>query len=204
MEQFEPREFARLVAEYAIRSSVLPPAALVMLMQDPAIDDARTAALRAQRVGAAVARAGPALPRTLRDRGAERLRPDRARRRSGRLDRSRLEGARATQARIGRPSACRVPTAGPERRWRPRRAGRSRRVGDLVVVGAAVGRGRDGRPRDSRRLAAHGRPRAHRRRGLRVDRGPGQRHDQPRRIEGLSRRGRGAAARASPPSKTRR
>jgi long-chain acyl-CoA synthetase len=38
MEQFEPEEFARLVAEFGIRSSVLPPAALVMLMQDPAVD----------------------------------------------------------------------------------------------------------------------------------------------------------------------
>ncbi len=37
MEQFEPAEFARLVREYGIRSSVLPPAALVMLLQDPAV-----------------------------------------------------------------------------------------------------------------------------------------------------------------------
>jgi acyl-CoA synthetase (AMP-forming)/AMP-acid ligase II len=34
MEQFEPAEFARLVARHGIRSSVLPPAALVMLMND--------------------------------------------------------------------------------------------------------------------------------------------------------------------------
>jgi acyl-CoA synthetase (AMP-forming)/AMP-acid ligase II len=38
MEQFEPREFARLVAQYEIRSSVLPPAAIVMLCNDPAIE----------------------------------------------------------------------------------------------------------------------------------------------------------------------
>jgi acyl-CoA synthetase (AMP-forming)/AMP-acid ligase II len=37
MQRFEPREFARLVAEHGIRSSVLPPAALVMLMEDPSI-----------------------------------------------------------------------------------------------------------------------------------------------------------------------
>ena len=34
MHQFEPKEFARLVREHAIRSSVLPPAALVMLLAD--------------------------------------------------------------------------------------------------------------------------------------------------------------------------
>jgi len=37
MERFEPREFARLVAAYGIRSSVLPPAALVMLANDETI-----------------------------------------------------------------------------------------------------------------------------------------------------------------------
>lgn len=37
MRSFEPREFARLCARYGIRSSVLPPAALVMLMEDPGI-----------------------------------------------------------------------------------------------------------------------------------------------------------------------
>lgn len=37
MERFEPREFARLVAQYGIKSSVLPPAALVMLANDEAI-----------------------------------------------------------------------------------------------------------------------------------------------------------------------
>jgi len=38
MEQFDTGEFARLVAQYEIRSSVLPPAALVMLCNDPAIE----------------------------------------------------------------------------------------------------------------------------------------------------------------------
>ena len=37
MEQFSPPEFARLVREHGIRSSVLPPAAMVMLLQDPAV-----------------------------------------------------------------------------------------------------------------------------------------------------------------------
>ncbi len=35
MERFEPVEFARLVREHGIRSSVLPPAAMVMLARDP-------------------------------------------------------------------------------------------------------------------------------------------------------------------------
>ncbi len=38
MSRFEPREFARLVRKYGITSSVLPPAALLMLMQEPAIE----------------------------------------------------------------------------------------------------------------------------------------------------------------------
>jgi acyl-CoA synthetase (AMP-forming)/AMP-acid ligase II len=37
MHRFEPREFVRLCREHGIRSSVLPPAALVMLMGDPEI-----------------------------------------------------------------------------------------------------------------------------------------------------------------------
>jgi acyl-CoA synthetase (AMP-forming)/AMP-acid ligase II len=37
MERFEPAEFARLVREFGIRSSVLPPAAMVMLADDPAV-----------------------------------------------------------------------------------------------------------------------------------------------------------------------
>jgi long-chain acyl-CoA synthetase len=37
MERFDPIEFARLVARYDIRSSVLPPAAMVMLLQEPAV-----------------------------------------------------------------------------------------------------------------------------------------------------------------------
>jgi acyl-CoA synthetase (AMP-forming)/AMP-acid ligase II len=38
MDHFDTREFARLVGEYEIRSSVLPPAALVMLCNDPTIE----------------------------------------------------------------------------------------------------------------------------------------------------------------------
>jgi acyl-CoA synthetase (AMP-forming)/AMP-acid ligase II len=37
MERFEPRELARLVAEHQIRSVVLPPAAMAMLADDPAV-----------------------------------------------------------------------------------------------------------------------------------------------------------------------
>jgi acyl-coenzyme A synthetase/AMP-(fatty) acid ligase len=38
MARFEPKEFARLVARYGIRSSVLPPAALVMLTDDEGVE----------------------------------------------------------------------------------------------------------------------------------------------------------------------
>ncbi len=37
MERFEPGEFARLVAEHGITSTVLPPAAMAMLVDDPAV-----------------------------------------------------------------------------------------------------------------------------------------------------------------------
>src|SRR5207237_794235 len=39
MERFETRTFAELVRRFAIRSTVLPPAALAMLTDDPGIDD---------------------------------------------------------------------------------------------------------------------------------------------------------------------
>lgn len=39
MDRFEPVEFARRVAEFQIKSSVLPPAALVMLLEEPSITD---------------------------------------------------------------------------------------------------------------------------------------------------------------------
>ena len=80
MDHFEPREFARLVQLHGIRSSVLPPAALVMLLHDPEIRFTRTAALRAECVGAALACARAQVSRTVRDRRAQRVRPDRARR----------------------------------------------------------------------------------------------------------------------------
>ena len=39
MDKFAPREFADLVRRFGIRSVVLPPAAMVMLMDDPAVTD---------------------------------------------------------------------------------------------------------------------------------------------------------------------
>jgi long-chain acyl-CoA synthetase len=39
MDRFEPRSFARLVHDHRIRSTVLPPAAITMLADDPAITD---------------------------------------------------------------------------------------------------------------------------------------------------------------------
>ena len=82
----------------------------------------------------------------------------------------------ASQVRVGRrrPGELRVVHPGAQRRLRRRR--------------------RPGRPPHRRRLVPHRRRRPGRRRGLRVDRGPGVRHDQPRRPEGLPRRGRGGPA----------
>jgi acyl-CoA synthetase (AMP-forming)/AMP-acid ligase II len=39
MDRFEPREFAGLVGRFGIRSTVLPPAAMTMLTDEPAVDD---------------------------------------------------------------------------------------------------------------------------------------------------------------------
>src|SRR5207253_517841 len=39
MEQFETASFAALVRRFGIRSTVLPPAAMTMLTDDPAVDD---------------------------------------------------------------------------------------------------------------------------------------------------------------------
>jgi acyl-coenzyme A synthetase/AMP-(fatty) acid ligase len=39
MDRFDPGEFARIVRTFGITSSVLPPAALVMLLEDPAVTD---------------------------------------------------------------------------------------------------------------------------------------------------------------------
>ena len=39
MDRFEPREFADLVGRFGIRSTVLPPAAMTMLVDEPAVDD---------------------------------------------------------------------------------------------------------------------------------------------------------------------
>ncbi len=89
---------------FGIRSTVLPPAAMTDAGRRPAGHRPGAAALRAQHHRAAVAAPGPAVPRPVRHRGAQQLRPDRDRRRDRRLDRRRLAGARRDQARLGRPS----------------------------------------------------------------------------------------------------
>ena len=120
MEQFEPGEFARLVAEYAIRSSVLPPAALVMLMQDPAIDS--LAPLRYVR--SVSAPLSPAQARRFHERfGIAVLNGYGQTELGGEAvgwTGSRLEGARATKTRLRRASARRVPTPNSRRRRRAR------------------------------------------------------------------------------------
>ncbi len=105
MERFEPAEFARLVREFGIRSSVLPPAAMVMLADDASVTSLEPLALRPQRVGAALADSRPSLPRPVRCRDPQRLRTDRAGWRGRRLDCRRLEAVRYREAGRGRPSA---------------------------------------------------------------------------------------------------
>ena len=90
MERFDPVEFARLVAR--ARHPFVGAAAGRDGDADPRAPghDARAAALRAERVGSALARPRTRVPRALRCRDPQRLRADRARRRGRRLDRGRL------------------------------------------------------------------------------------------------------------------
>ena len=101
MEQFEPREFARLVREYGIRSSVLPPAALVMLTDDTAVDDPSN---RCATCAACPRRCRPRTPAASTNASASRsstatARPSSAARRS--------VGARPTGRSSGRRSSAR-------------------------------------------------------------------------------------------------
>ena len=89
MERFTTKDFADLVARFAIRSTVLPPAAMTMLVDDPADHDDRTGQIRPQHLLPVVAVAGQALPREIRRDGAQLLRADGDRRRDRRLERRR-------------------------------------------------------------------------------------------------------------------
>ena len=87
MDRFETRQFADLVKHFGIRSTVLPPAAMVMLADDRAHRGSLAAQVRALDLGSAVTVAGRTVPGSVRYQRAQRLRPDRARRRSGGLER---------------------------------------------------------------------------------------------------------------------
>ena len=77
MERFDPVEFARLVREYGIRSSVLPPAAMVMLARDANVStlSSRCGTSAACRPRSRRRTVSP-LPRPLRRRDPQRLRAD--------------------------------------------------------------------------------------------------------------------------------
>ena len=182
--RFDTAAFADAVRRFGIRSTVLPPAAMTMLSDDEAITD--LAPLRFVRIDlvAAVTAAGPPLPRPLRHRRPQRLGPDRDRRRDRRLDGRRLARSSATTklGSVGRPH--RGVTI-RRRRRRTASSGSGRRRSARATPTAR----RPDRPADRRRLVPHRRHRPGRRRRLRLDRGPGQRHDQPRRPQGVPRRG---------------
>ena len=175
---------------------MLPPAAMAMCCDDEAPDVARAAALRAQHHRAAVTVPRPPVPRPLRDRSAQLLRPDRAGRRGRRLERRRLAASSATTklGAVGRPHA------GVEVRVDRRRralgphadhvAGQSSAdLGDRIDDEGWVRTGDIGRVDED---------------GLRLDRRSGLRHGQPGRLEGVPRRGRGGAARGRRASRTSR
>ena len=95
MDRFDPEEFAALVVRFGIRSTVLPPAAMVMLT-DSAVSDLGAAAVRPVDHRAVVGAAGAALRGEVPRLRAERVRPGRDRR-GHRLDR----GRRADPSREG-------------------------------------------------------------------------------------------------------
>ena len=116
MERFEPAEFARLVREYGIRSSVLPPAAMVMLARDP-----RVTSLEPLRyVRSVSAPLSPTHARDFHERFGVAIlngygQTELGRRGRG-MDRGRLAGVRRGEARRGRSSACGHRGARPRRR----------------------------------------------------------------------------------------
>ena len=177
-----------LVERFRLRSTVLPPAAMTMLGRR------RRRSRRWPRCATSAAsprrcrRCRPAGSRTVRHRHAQLLRPDRDRRRDRRLDRRRLQGVRRRQARRGRP-----PHEGVRVRDRTSRAGELQVLhpgaaagyadgGDLPTGSTADGWFRTG---DVGRVDAE---------GFVWIEGRVSRHDQPRRPQGLPRRGRGGPA----------
>ena len=161
----------------------------------------RPAQVRPQHHRAAVPAAGPPVPRPVRPRRPQRLRPDRDRWRDRRLERPGHEGVGRHQAGLGRPSPPGRAGSSGRRGRRHAAARRGRRaVGPHARPQRRLRRRqRPRRPAQPRRLVPHRRRRSGRRRRLRVDRGSGVRHDQPRRAQGVPRGGR-----RGPPAVARR
>ena len=196
MDGFDPRIFAELVGRFAIRSTVLPPAAMAMLNDDPAVVD--LAPLRYVR--SITAPLSPLQARRFADKfGVVVLNG------YGQAEIGEVIGWTAADARehpdklgaVGRPhpgvSIRIAPTRG-----RRRPAIRRRHRAAPRAAPEHRGRYRGGTAR-RRRLRRHRRPGPHRRRGFRVDRGPRERRHQSRRQQGVPR-----ARRRGAPARTRR
>ena len=192
----------RSCARFGIRSTVLPPAAMTMLADDERVTD--LAPLRYVRSITAPLSPlpGAPLPRPLRHRRAQQLRPDRDRRRDRRLERGRLAGARRRQARRGRPartpasrcaSTTRATTAQASCRCARRRCSRATPTGPTSPTGSRPTAG--SAPATS--AASTTRASCGSRAGCRdmINRGG---------LEGLPGRGRGGAAPRRPTSPTSR
>ena len=128
MARFDTVAFAELVRRFEIRSTVLPPAAMTMLVDDERRHRPRAAQVRAQHQRALVTAAGAAVQGQVRHRGPQRVGPDRDRRRDRRLERGRLARARRRRSSVRsdvptRASRCASST--PTARRRRRRAGRA-------------------------------------------------------------------------------
>jgi long-chain acyl-CoA synthetase len=105
LDRFDTVHYAELVRRFGIRSTVLAPAMMTMLAEDPRITDLTPLRFVRSITAPLTPARGPPVPRPFRAGRAQLLRPDRAGRRGGRLDRGGHPPARGDQARRGRPAA---------------------------------------------------------------------------------------------------
>ena len=194
MDRFSTTEFATLVNRFSIRSTVLPPAAMVMLADDPERDRPGAIALRAEHHRTALRPGGPSLLGQVRHHGAQQLRPGRSRR-GHRLDGRRCPGSPREDRGRGTAASRRRHQGGGRGRIGASRRHRRRVAGAATADGLGVrGRPEPRRPTGPGGIHPHGGLCPHRRGRFRLDRRSGRRRHQSRREQGVPGAGRGGPA----------